>query len=103
MKNLLFGLLAVGMAFSTSAFKNVEKNPPAGQFLVQTSSGTWVVRTSEPTASQCQGSETLQCYYKVTSAIPDEPSYSTSDINTYLGASKITSGTRSSAALYTGP
>lgn len=103
MKNLLFGLLAVGIAFSLSAFKNIKKNPPAGTLLVQTSLGQWEIRTDEPAATQCKGTADLACYYKVISTIPAQSSYSTSDITAYLSASKITTGDNTHPALYVGP
>ncbi|PWG78197.1 hypothetical protein [Pararcticibacter amylolyticus] len=108
-----FGKLSVGISLAVavivgSAFKSAEASkeaskPGAGAFLVQTSNGLWEERNTEPTSLDCAGSASMQCYYRVTAAIPDQSSYSTSDINNFLASpAKIVAGEHSSQALYTG-
>ncbi len=113
-KHIAFGLLVGAMAIGFSAFTTKNVVVPAkhhiakagmitDDFLVQSSSNTFT-QNSAPSASHCRSTATLQCIYDVTetgaSNIPDQASYSSSDINTYVSNGWLTADASSKAALY---
>jgi len=119
MKNLhkiAFTLAAGVLAISFSAFTNAHtlhvirpnKAVKAGMitdnYIVQPTLNDFEPISSAPVTADCSGSATLQCAYDVTSTgksnIPNQSSYTSAEISTYVSNNWLTPASGSSAALY---
>jgi hypothetical protein len=119
MKNLhklVLGLMVGAMAISFSAFTNAHSNHiirpnkavKAGMitdnYIAQTTLNGFVPESSAPVTDDCSGTATLQCAYDVTSSgksnIPNQASYTSAEINTYVANDWLTPAPGSSKALY---
>ncbi|MBK0380067.1 hypothetical protein [Mucilaginibacter segetis] len=114
-KQLALGLMVGALAISFSAFTNANNNTfvkhhravKAGMitddYIVQPTLNNFQENAS-PTSSNCHGTATLQCIYDVTSSgqtnIPDQASYTASNINSYVAAGYLVADPNSHASLY---
>jgi len=109
MKNLhklVLGLMVGAMAISFSAFTNAHSNHiiRPNNYIAQTTLNGFVPESSAPVTDDCSGTATLQCAYDVTSSgksnIPNQASYTSAEINTYVANDWLTPAPGSSKALY---
>lgn len=114
-KQIALGLLVGAMAIGFSSFTNshnlkttlpnkaVKKGMITDNFLVQPSLNTFEQESTVNTAN-CGDPATRQCVYDVTNAgksnIPDQASYTATEIDNYVAQSWLTPDAGSSSALY---
>ncbi len=114
-QKLALGLIVGAMAIGFSAFTNAHskslvkpnKAVKAGMivdnYLVQSSLNVFDQLSSAPVASDCGGTATRDCAYSVTSTgksnIPNQSSYTGSEIDTYVSNGWLTADA-STKALY---
>lgn len=108
---LMVGVLAIGFSAFTNAHSNrlinhhrtVKAGMITDDYLVQTGSGVFA-ENAAPDPSSCKSSSSRQCIYDVTTSgqsnIPDQASYSGSDIDTYVSNGWLSSDPSSKPALY---
>lgn len=108
---LIIGAMAIGFsAFTASSNKSLVKHHRAAKagmitddFIVQPSLNSFQEQPSVNTAN-CHSTATRECVYDVTSTgksnIPDQASYSASDIDTYVANGWLAADPGSSPALY---
>lgn len=109
---LMVGAMAIGFSAFTNAHSNnfiqVNKAVNAGMitdnYIVQPTLNDFQQLSTAPVTADCSGTATLQCAYDVTSSgktnIPDQASYTSTEINTYVANNWLTPASGSSAALY---
>jgi len=115
-KRIALGLLVGAMAIGFSSFTNAQKGVSVklvkivksgfitDNFIVQPIADNFVEQSTTPSTDDCAESSDRFCVYDVTtlgkSNIPDQTSYSKSDIDSYVMNSWLTPASGATDALY---
>lgn len=115
LKQIALGLIVGAMAIGFNSFVNANHNTYVkhhrvvkvgmitDDYIVQPSLNNFQENAS-PTPSDCHSTATLQCIYDVTTTgqtnIPDKPSYTAANINSYVSSGYLVADPNSSKSLY---
>ncbi|KAA8474936.1 hypothetical protein BDE36_0211 [Arcticibacter tournemirensis] len=114
MKRIMLSLLVAATAAGVSAFTNAPANTAgygqlksgmiSGNFLVNKGTSNFQQRASVDPLANCNDTDSRHCVYDVTASgktnIPDQTSYSDSEVTTYLSNGWIAADADSQPALY---
>lgn len=104
MKKIIFGIFTLAL-FSLFVVKaNSSRRTIAADHLVQPATDQFEQLESNPEFSNCQSTASRNCVYDVTTSgksnIPDQPTYSATEIDNYVSQGWIQPNPNSSQALY---
>jgi len=104
MKKIIFGIFTLALFTFFIVKANSSRRTITADHLVQPATDQFVQFDSEPDPSNCLSAAERNCVYDVTASgktnIPDQPTYSATEIDNYLSQGWIQPNPNSSQALY---
>ncbi|MEH6306177.1 hypothetical protein RYH73_11020 [Olivibacter sp. CPCC 100613] len=104
MKKIIFGIFTLALFTFFIVKANSSRRTITADHLVQPATDQFVQLEGDPEFSSCQSTATRNCVYDVTAAgkanIPDQPTYSATEIDNYVSQGWLQADPNSSPALY---